>query len=683
MNRGLYRKLAFNNIKKNKNTFFPFALACIVMIAMFYMLGSIRVQVNENVFFGARTMRTILGFGSIVCGIFSFFVIFYTNRFLMKQRSKEFGLYSILGMEKKHIGKVVFWEIAIIGTGSIIIGLLSGMLFSKLMFMVLLKLLKLDTDFDFVISWNVAGVTFLLFAALFLLIMVVNFIRVFRLKPIELMSGSHAGEKEPKAKWVMAILGIICLGSGYYIAQTTGNPLQAIATFFVAVLLVIAGTYFLFMSGSIALLKLLKKNKNFYYQKNHFITVSGMMYRMKQNAAGLSNICILSTAVLVILSSTVSLYIGTDDILNSVYPREVEVFFYDESNSQEFRDGKWVDKKISRPVNFKEVEAVMRGIAGKYNVKIKNVMKYADISTAGLLEGDTFIVPQEEVEDFDSVKDEVIVLEAMTVEDYNGLMGTKYEAKEGEVYLYVSEGVSIKGETIRVFETEFPVYGYVKEIPKLDSYSEGFKKLWMIVPDRETLKTVSKSLQYDEYGHEIITYNYKFDLTGSDENKKRFAEHAMDDIYKTKLGENGCGFGNSYAYRDELFGVYSSLFFVGLFLGTMFLITTAMIIYYKQVSEGYDDRERFNIMQKVGMGEKEVKSVINSQIVMVFFLPIIVAIVHISFAFKLIKDLLYMFGLTNVSLYIRCTIGTVIVFFLVYGIVYKLTAKAYYRITQQ
>lgn len=285
--------------------------------------------------------------------------------------------------------------------------------------------------------------------------MVVNFIRVFRLKPIELMSGSHVGEKEPKAKWVMAILGVVCLGGGYYIAQTTGNPLQAMAAFFVAVLLVIAGTYFLFMSGSIALLKLLKKNKNFYYQKNHFITVSGMMYRMKQNAAGLSNICILSTAVLVILSSTVSLYIGTDDILKSVYPREVEVFFYDESNTQEFRGGKWVDKKISRPVNFEEVEAVMRGIAGKYDVRIKNVMKYADVSTAGLFEENAFAVPQGNMEDFDSVADDVVFFEAMTVEDYNGLMGTKYEAKAGEVYVYASEGVQIKDETIRVIETEF------------------------------------------------------------------------------------------------------------------------------------------------------------------------------------------------------------------------------------
>lgn len=671
MNRGMYRKLALNNIRKNKNTFIPFSLSCIAMIAMFYMLHSIQMQADDSLFYGARTMRTILGFGAVICGVFSLFVVFYTNSFLMKRRSKEFGLYSILGMEKKHISRVVFWEIAAVGAGSIVIGLLSGVLFSKLMFMVLLKILHLQTDFAFEISVNSLFLTFVLFAALFLLIMLVNNIRIFRLKPIDLMTGSHAGEREPKAKWVMAVMGIICLGVGYYLAVVTKNPIRAMGTFFVAVLFVIAGTYLVFVSGSIALLKLLKSNKNYYYQKNHFITVSGMMYRMKQNAVGLANICILSTAVLVVLSSTVSLYAGFDDIMRTRYPKDVMTqYLYEKEEDYEDFSGHY---------DYSVLEPVLRARAARYHVNMKGIEQYYSYSSIGILESNVFLSDYE-----GSISDVMgfIILEVMTVEDFNNQMGSSYHLEPGEVLIYTSGDVKLSEETVKIADREYPVSGRVQEVPEASALDADFGQLWMIVPDLEMMKEIRSGIDsaFEDGAYTVIYYNFNFDLEGKDEDKKAFCTNLRDEIDKTGIA-HAAAITDSYTTRQEFYGIYGSLFFIGIFIGALFLITTVMIIYYKQISEGYEDRERFVILQKVGMSEKEVKSVIRSQILLVFFLPIFLAGLHVCFAFSIIKKLLVIMEFTNVPLFILCTIVTVAVFFIVYGIVYSLTAKAYYRIT--
>lgn len=671
MNRGMYRKLALNNIRKNKNTFVPFSLSCIAMIAMFYMLHSIQLQADDNLFFGAGTMRTILGFGTIICGVFSLFVVFYTNSFLMKRRSKEFGLYSILGMEKKHISRVVFWEIAVVGAASIIIGLLSGMLFSKLMFMVLLKIMHLQTDFAFKISVESLLLTFVLFAALFILIMLANNIRIFRLKPIDLMSGSHAGEREPKAKWAMAVMGILCLGVGYYLAVTVKNPIQAMGTFFVAVLFVIEGTYLVFVSGSIALLKLLKGNKNYYYQKNHFITVSGMMYRMKQNAVGLSNICILSTAVLVVLSSTVSLYAGFDDIMRTRYPKDVmTTYLYEEEEDSEDEPGHY---------DYSVLEPVLRARAERYHVNLKGIEQYYSYSSVGILEANAFWP------DYESSFSDMtgfVTLEVMTVEDFNNRMGVSYPLEPGKVLVYTSENAAISEETVKIAGQDYPVSGRVQEVPEVNALDADFGQLWVIVPDLNMMKEIRNGIDsaFEEGAYTVIYYDFNFDLEGKDEDKKAFCTDLRDEIDKTGIA-HAAAITDSYTTRQEFYGIYGSLFFIGIFLGALFLITTVLIIYYKQISEGYEDRERFIIMQKVGMGEKEVKSVIRSQVLLVFFLPILLAVVHVCFAFGIIKKLLIIMEFTNVPLFILCTIATVAVFVIVYGIVYSLTAKAYYRIT--
>ena len=677
MNRGLYRKLAFNNIKKNSNTFLPFSLSGIAMTAMFYMLYSIRVQAEDNTFFGARTMREILGFGIVVCGIVAVFVLFYTNSFLMKRRTKEFGLYSILGMEKKHIAKVVFWEIAMVGAFSIIAGLLAGMLFSKLMFMVLLRMLQIETDFAFGISVAALRFTFVLFAGTFAFIMIVNAIRIALLKPMDLMRSEKAGEREPKAKWLLALLGVVSLLIGYYLALSVDNPVKAIGTFFIAVLFVIAGTYLVFISGSIALLKILKKNKNYYYQKNHFITVSGMMYRMKQNAAGLSTICVLSTAVLVVISGTVSLYVGTDDSIRSRYPKDVMTTYLYEKDRNE--DAEW-EGGFPYHYNYSVLTPAISKCANKYHVAIKDIQQYYSFSDYGHWEHNQYTTT-----DIMSLDTEAEIT-VFILEDYNTFAGEEISLKDGEVLAWFSDDIQLEGNTIDITGKQYQIAKVVKEIPFPMPYGDNFGQICLIVSDFEALKEIRDIVnesyrENEEYDFDInISYNYNFDLKGSAEDKEVFCTNLRDEINKTKIAHLADVLCIDID-RKDFYAIYGSLFFVGIFIGTIFLITTVMIIYYKQISEGFDDRERFVILQKVGMSKKEVKSVIRSQILLVFFLPILLAVIHICFAFNIIREMLVLLELTNVALFIGCTVATIAVFAIVYAIVYSLTAKTYYRIT--
>ena len=668
MNRGMYRKLALQNIKNNKNTFLPFSVSCIAMIGMFYMLHSIQMQADDNLFYGAHTMQMILSFGTIVCGIFSLFVVFYTNSFLMKRRSKEFGLYSILGMEKKHIAKVVFWEIAMVGSGCIAVGLLMGMVLSKLMFLILLNILHLRTDFAFKVMPQSVGITFVVFAGVFFMIMFVNTIRVFRLKPIELMRGSRAGEREPKAKWFMAILGVVCLGVGYYLALSTKNPLEAMGTFFVAVLFVIAGTYLLFMSGSIVLLKLLKKNKNYYYHKNHFITVSGMMYRMKQNAVGLANICILSTAVLVVLSTTISLYVGIDDVLRTRYEKDVitEYLYEKGMDSDEY----------TRHYDYAILEKAVYERAQAYEVEIKDLEQYFEYYCTGTLEGNQF------TPEYNGI-DSMTLLDIITLDVYNEMTGKQESLQDHQILLSTTNEDMANMDTICIGTLEYTIAKTVE-----DAFAAGdaeyYSMAYLIVPEFEMMETIRDEINsmINDGSYTSISYNFNFDLDGKLENKEAFCQGLRDVINDTGIAHTST-VENIYTVRPEFYGIYGSLFFIGIFIGTLFLITTVMIIYYKQISEGYDDRDRFVIMQKVGMTGQEVKSVIKNQILLVFFLPILLAVVHICFAFDIIKKILVLLNLTNVTLFVICTIITVAVFFIVYGIVYGLTAKAYYHITYQ
>lgn len=677
MSKGLYIRLAWQNVRKNKNTFLPFLFSGIVMTAMFYMLHSIWKQSNETLFFGATTMKRVLVIGVVVAGIFSVCVLFYTNSFLMKQRTREFGLYSLLGMEKKHIAKVVFWEMALVGVGCIGIGLLLGILFSRLMFLVLLKLLRINTSFVFHIMPQSILTTFLLFAATFVAIMIANNVRVFFLKPIELLRGGHVGEREPKAKWLLALVGLAALGYGYYLALTTKNPLQAFSVFFRAVLCVIVGTYLLFLAGSIAMFKMLRKNKRFYYNKKHFITVSGMMYRMKRNAVGLANICILCTGVLVVLSSTVSLYAGTEEILNNQYPRNIKTSYLYEEHMEEDEDEDWASR---HHYDYALVEQRLKERAKQYHVEIHDVEHYYEYGVTGTMSGTCFAADNNwnlDVEDY-------LALQIVSQEDYNALTGANASLDSGTVLLYCSTDKIIYGDEITVGGQTWHIAGRLDEKPYDEELGNTYGELFMVVPSLQDMLDISNSIQGDFTDDMLIApvHHINFNLEGSTEDKNAYCDGLRDFINDTGISHLST-VDNIYTARPEIFGIYGGLFFVGIFIGALFLITTVMIIYYKQISEGYDDRERFGIMQKIGMSKAETKSVIRNQILQVFFMPILLAVVHICFAFKIIRHELALLGFTNVTLYVTCTIGTILVFTLVYFIVYWLTARTYYRITSQ
>lgn len=514
----LYLRLAATNIKSNKQFYTPYLLTGMLTVAMFYTMIALSNNTGMDGMPGASNLRIILNLGTIIIGLFAAIFLFYTNSFIIKRRKKEIGIYNILGMEKKHLGRVLLVETLFTALMAVGLGLVIGIVFNKLLLMFLYKLTGFNISIQFQISFDAIRISCILFGIIYLCTLIYNLMQIKLSKPVELLHGGNVGEKEPKTKIIMTIIGILSLGTGYYISFVTKSPIDALNLFFVAVLLVIIGTYCLFTAGSIALLKMLRKNKNFYYKPRHFTAVSGMICRMKQNAVGLANICILSTMVLVMVSTCVSMYVGVDDAMKTRYPAEIAV-----------------------------------------------QASYTDKMTG-----------EEELLD--------------------------------RIHEDVAEG-----------------------------------------------------------GREITN------------------EYSFLSFYLTMMGDNGCARlvveSRAENYGD-FFSTYGSLLFLGLFLGTMFLMITVLIIFYKQISEGYDDKERFQILEKVGMSNTEVKRTISSQIRIVFFLPILAAAIHVLAAFPMICRLMLILNLTNTELFIWCLLGTVAVFGIIYLIVFRITSKNYYRIVK-
>ncbi len=670
MKRGLYLKLAFTNIRKNKNAFFPFLLSAIAMVAMFYMLLAIELQ-SDGLYYGASYMSQILGFGVWVAGLISVIIIFYTNSFLMKQRTRELGLYNVLGMEKKHIAKVITWEIAIVAIGGIAAGLIFGIIFSKLLFLVLINMIGLDPKFSFFVSPLAVVVTVLVFGVVFAAAVLQNLLKAARLKPVDLMRETNAGEREPKAKWLRAFLGVVALGIGYEIALTTDNPLQALGMFFVAVILVIIGTYYLFVAGSIVLLKMLKKNKEFYYHKTHFVTVSGMMYRMKQNAMGLASICILVTMVIVVLSTTVSLYIGMEDEQRYRYPKDVSIAI-------SCKEG-----EIQKPEQIAaQLKEATEELAQKMDVDIKSVESYVSYSKMYFREKGNCFNSSELV---DYTSSDILNFQIMLTEEYNMLAKSSLKQKGDAPILIINKEEGINGSRIELD-------GVRIEVQNEGTVNEKFgNKLYLqailLVSDYKEMDEICQKLNGKIKGEEEkqrfqIHKNYDFDLDGKWERKEAYGSQVkgylkkkgIEDIYLVE---------DYYSTWQESLGLYASVLFIGGFIGFLFLVATVLIIYYKQISEGYGDQRNFQIMSKVGLANKEISQIINSQIRMVFLLPIIMAVVHICFAFPIIKNIMSMLNLTNVKLFLGCTVGTVLVFLLIYILVYKITSRVYYRIVEK
>ena len=640
MNNFIYEKLAVTNLKNNRKTYVPYIFTGVLTVMMFYIIDAL----SKGKGITQNTLKICLQYATGVLIVFAVIFLFYTNSFLIKRRKKEIGVYNILGMGKRHIARMMAVETILTAGISILGGLVFGIIFGKLMYLLLLKILHNSVDMQFSVNGTAIVQTVILFAGIFLLTYLYNILQIQLVNPVELLHGGNQGEKEPKSRWLLVIIGVAALGNGYWIALTTEAPLEALLKFFVAVVCVIVGTYALFIAGSIVVLKMLRKSKAYYYNPKHFISVSGMIYRMKQNGAGLANICVLSTMVLVMVSTTVSLYAGMEDILDSRFPREVSIVCNQADADHE-----------------EVIDHLLKEQSEKTGVKITDRVRYRYGSMNAVLKGDKL----EKVDQY-YPDNHFYYVEMMTQDEYNRIEKQNVSLKEQEILTYSTNGkygkkqINIAGQNYQV----------KKELSEMTSQpkrtAEMYKTLYIVFANAEQIERI-----------EPFSYADKFNLKGDDGKQKEALEQIQNEFYE-KIPDGMME--SRMLSRSSFYELYGGLFFIGIYLGSMFIMATVLIIYYKQISEGYDDRERYQIMQKVGMSKKEVKHSIRSQVLSVFFLPLVVAVIHVAAAFKVMTKILGVLNLTNVSLFAVCTIITIAVFAAFYIIVYSITAKEYYRI---
>lgn len=664
MGKLFFPKMAAGNLVRNRRFEFPYLLTGLITVAMFYNMTFLTFHEELKNMPGGATIPTIMNLGTMVVGLFAVIFLLYTNTFLMKRRHKEIGLYNILGMSKRHIAVVMLWETVYTCLITVVGGLLLGILLSKLMLLLLYKILFFSVSFGFMVSWKSVGITAVLFVAIYLVALLLNLLHVHLSKPVELLKGGSVGEKEPKTKVLLAILGVVTLGAGYYIAITTESPLEALMLFFLAVILVIIGTYCLFTAGSIAFLKAMKKRKNYYYQAKHFIGISGMLYRMKQNAVGLANICILSTMVLVMISTCVCLYIGTGDALNSMYPHDI---IYSQS---------WQD---SGNRSKEEVRVQIQEALDKAGMEPTHVQEVDQLTTVNSMPEEATlggVDPNAGVMDLSNTVTTLVV----TAEGYRQMTGNTLNLAPGEAAIYTTESQG-EWEQISFLGLSFSIKMWLPEAPAItvEGYSERY--IFLVVADDAAMEAVYQQQMLDGGGlASNIYWEYSLDFDGV---SKEEMLQLYQNLRSSVLSDTG---DNTLSCRDaqevDFYSLYGSFLFLGLFLGALFLMATVLIIYYKQISEGYEDKERFAIMEKVGMSQQQVRTAIRSQVRMVFFLPLLGAIIHLAASFKMISKLMAALGLQNIPLFALCCAGTVAAFAVGYFIIYHLTARTYYKIVR-
>ena len=662
MHKGIFSRLAKQNIRNNKSTYIPYIITCIFCIAMIYMMEFLRdCPTLDQAVRQADEVRMIVFTGEIVVEIFCIIFLIYSNSFLMKRRQKEIGLYNILGLERNHIGIVMFLETIITSIGSLAGGIAAGIIGSKLALLLLLKLLHIPSVLGFYISVKGIFTCLFMFGIIFLMILFLNLAKIHLSRPVELLRGNNTGEKEPAAKWLMALIGFICLGAGYYLAVMTESPIKAITIFLLAVILVMAGTYLLFTAGSIVILKFLRRRKSFYYRTGNFISISGMLYRMKQNAIGLASICILSTGVLLMIAMTVSIYFGMNDIMLNRYPYDVDMSV----------------TSISEEECQTAIEAFEKAIADNKVPVEKSVEEiYLDIVCSK--NGDQILIkPTNTIRNSDSV----LVLSLLNQAEYERLTGISANLNDGEIFAWYPSAV--QKDSVTVDETEFTVKKWLDKNPLTCGEDAVSDNAVLVVTDEDFKKfdemrtEMYKGVSSAPAG-EDLTLHLGLDITGSETDKIDFGTPVMEVVKDLK--KNGGLSENSWITSGIRQQEYESYYADN---GSLFLMGTAMIIYYKQISEGYEDQKRFEIMQKVGLSRREVRSSVRRQILMVFFLPLLMAMLHITMAFPMIRRLLLLFGMTNTKLFIGCTAGTVLIFAVVYGLIYLMTARSYYHIVER
>lgn len=668
----LYFKLAKTNLSNNKPFYIPYIISSIITVAMLYMMSFLSDNKGLNKIMGADSLAIIFRLGVGIIVIFSYIFLFYTNSFIIKRRKKEIGVYNILGMEKRHLSKVLFVETIYSAIISLVCGIIVGIAFSKFILMVLYGIIGIHKTVEFFVNIHGVILCVVSFGILFLLTFLYNFMQIKLANPIELLRGTSVGEREPKTKILMTIIGVVCLAIAYYIAITTENPLNVLTLFFVAVLLVIIGTFALFTAGSIALLKLLRNNKKFYYNKRHFMAVSGMLYRMKQNAAGLASICILSTMVLVVISTTVSMYVGIQDELMARYPNDVCVTV--DYNSV-------IDKssEIEKAI-FDEIDSA----------EVKNKKAFSYLSVFVGQKGDNFTTDKEHLSFQNSYLFYILSKDDFIKRD-NSFKDKIGNISKGEAVVVLNKKYDKKD--IKIFGKNYKVNKSFEHMEDNDLYMiSTLNGLGYIILDND--ESVQELYDMQEKmlgkGANYYTNKIRFDFKSGNKKQKAAAYKKIDNVVKKYFKENKNDKKEISSYwvesrqenEQNFYLLYGGLFFLGIFLGTMFLMVTVMIIFYKQITEGYDDRERYQILEKVGMSSREVKDTIKSQIRIVFVLPIFAAAVHVTAAFPMVNRILKMLNLNNEKLFAGCLAATIIVFAVIYYLVFKVTSRAYYKIVK-
>lgn len=652
----LYPRLAMNNLIKNKQFYLPYLLTVIGTSAAFYIVVALAGSTDLPLMVRYTYLSMFMSIGTFVIGLFAIIFLSYTNSFLMKRRKKELGLYNVLGLGKRHIGRMLAFESLYTAVIGIVGGILMGMLLQKLVTLLLYKIMRFDAYFGFTVSRTGICYTAVLFGVILLVNLLWNLLRIRIQNPMELLRESSAGEKEPKNHWILAVLGVLSLGGGYWIAVTTRTATEALGLYFVAVFLVVIGTYCLFTAISILVLKALRRNKKFYYKTNHFIGISGMLYRMKRNAVGLANICILSTMVLVMVSGTLSLYWGTGRSMDKQFPGNVSfVVRYDATEQEPFQSAgmeAYLQKKLEKQTDYAEF------VYGYSELGI-----YAEETESGYL-----LHP--------SYEDSTVQAHFLSEETYERAIPSGILADAAPLTLSFASGAEITVSAKTVTEGE-PALGRASfEISKPVWYVLGSAELQQLdALQREEFEDMPTDWDWRAYWN--VTTSEEFLYEGQYE----FMVSLHDETADAGTWES-LRMDTAEEFSAQYFSLNGGFFFLGLFLGVLFILATVLIIYYKQVSEGYEDRERYLIMQKVGMEQKAVRKSVSSQILVVFFAPLLVAGVHVAFDYGLMVRLLTLFSLRNGTLTILCTIGTFCAFCAIYGLVYWATARAYYRIVR-
>ena len=674
MKKALYARLAWTGMVKNKRLYLPYLLSCGGMVLMFYILmGLSGSPVLENMA-GGGSSAIILRLGTVVIAVFALLFLFYTHAFLVRRREREFGLYNILGMGKGNIARVLLWETAVTYGMTTAAGLLLGVALYKLAELGMVRLLQVQVTYTLSVSVSSLLATAALFAIIHVLILLDGLRRLRGVSAIALLRSENMGEKPPRAKWVLTAAGTVLLAGAYALAVSIREPLAALLWFFTAVIMVILATYMLFISGSVTLCRSLQRNKRYYYQPQHFVSVSSMAYRMKRNGAGLASVCILATMVLVMISSTTCLYFGQEKAVGSRYPHDLAVTVYggehllDEAEVAGLREG---------------VESTIFNFGGK----VSNVAEYREVSISGLLDGGDIRIDSTGASVTDSTH--AIQIHFLPLEDYNAATGQSLTLGDGQVYVaalrteFNSDTLSIDGGMVRhVMKREIPMLGG-------PAVADITPSLMVVVPDFERFVPELQSYLEDKYGWYPGAYwNYGFD-TDLPENQQADIDGVTPNLenalnrYLSGVSSDwsvGVSVESKAGNRADFYGTYGGLFFLGIMLSIVFIFAAAAIIYYKQLSEGYEDQSRFDIMQKVGMTKGDIRRSINSQLLTVFSLPLVMAGLHLCFAFPFIHKLLLLFNLDDRGLLVGTTAVSFLVFAVLYAVVYKLTGNAYYHI---